>query len=105
MDYEAKRIVVCLRYGIGDVVMELPVLDALRAAVPRAVGGTDIDCPHRNTPSLHPPGRWAAHRCLVAERGCIERASVEDAVASARRALAGATRRRPRTLPARAPGA
>ncbi len=36
MDYEARRILVCLRYGIGDVVMELPVLDALRAAVPRA---------------------------------------------------------------------
>ena len=36
MDYEARRILVCLRYGIGDVVMELPVLDALRSALPRA---------------------------------------------------------------------
>ena len=32
----AGRILVCLRYGIGDVVMQLPALEALRAAVPRA---------------------------------------------------------------------
>jgi ADP-heptose:LPS heptosyltransferase len=36
MDYDAQRILVCLRYGIGDVVMELPVLNVLRRAVPDA---------------------------------------------------------------------
>lgn len=36
MDFGAKRVLVCLRYGIGDVVMELPVLSALRAALPGA---------------------------------------------------------------------
>lgn len=30
------RILVCLRYGIGDIVMQTPVLAALRAAYPRA---------------------------------------------------------------------
>jgi hypothetical protein len=32
----ARRILVCLRYGIGDVVMQFPILDALRQAVPDA---------------------------------------------------------------------
>jgi ADP-heptose:LPS heptosyltransferase len=32
----AKRILLCLRYGIGDVVMELPLLDALRRTAPNA---------------------------------------------------------------------
>lgn len=33
-DYAARNILVCLRYGIGDVVMETPVLRALRRALP-----------------------------------------------------------------------
>lgn len=32
----ARRILVCLRYGIGDLVMQLPALEALRAAAPQA---------------------------------------------------------------------
>ncbi len=37
MDFSGlRRILVCLRYGIGDVVMETPVLLALRRAAPRA---------------------------------------------------------------------
>lgn len=32
----ARSIVFCLRYGIGDVVMETPILDALRGAAPAA---------------------------------------------------------------------
>ena len=36
MDFDAKRILVCLRYGIGDLVMETPVLQALRVGVPEA---------------------------------------------------------------------
>jgi ADP-heptose:LPS heptosyltransferase len=32
----AKQLLVCLRYGIGDVVMELPLLDTLRKTVPSA---------------------------------------------------------------------
>jgi ADP-heptose:LPS heptosyltransferase len=36
MNYDARRVLLCLRYGIGDVVMELPVIEALRAALPRA---------------------------------------------------------------------
>ncbi|MGH9628385.1 MAG: glycosyltransferase family 9 protein [Bryobacteraceae bacterium] len=32
----ARNMLVCLRYGIGDVVMQLPVLDALRRAAPEA---------------------------------------------------------------------
>ncbi len=31
-----RHILLCLRYGIGDVVMELPALDALRQAAPQA---------------------------------------------------------------------
>ena len=33
---EARSILVCLRYGIGDVVMQLPTLKALRHAAPEA---------------------------------------------------------------------
>jgi ADP-heptose:LPS heptosyltransferase len=33
----AERVLVCLRWGIGDLVMELPLLTALRGHVPRAV--------------------------------------------------------------------
>ncbi|MBE0597182.1 MAG: glycosyltransferase family 9 protein [Desulfuromonadales bacterium] len=32
----AHKILLCLRYGIGDLVMELPALDAVRAATPGA---------------------------------------------------------------------
>lgn len=32
----SKRILVCLRHGIGDVVMELPILHGLRQAAPQA---------------------------------------------------------------------
>lgn len=31
-----RRVLVCLRYGIGDVVMETPVLESLRGALPAA---------------------------------------------------------------------
>ncbi len=70
-----------------------------------AAGATPVECPHLNTRSLHPPGCWAADRCLVAEHGCIHRTSVDDVVLAAQRALSGATRRLPRVLPAMAPGA
>lgn len=33
----ARKILLCLRYGIGDLVMELPALDALRRAAPKAL--------------------------------------------------------------------
>ena len=33
---EARRILLCLRYGIGDLVMETPALDALRREAPAA---------------------------------------------------------------------
>lgn len=33
---DAHRILICLRYGIGDLIMELPVIDALRSAAPTA---------------------------------------------------------------------
>jgi ADP-heptose:LPS heptosyltransferase len=33
---DARHILVCLRYGIGDVVMQFPILEALRHAVPKA---------------------------------------------------------------------
>jgi ADP-heptose:LPS heptosyltransferase len=36
MDLNASNILLCLRYGIGDLVMELPALDRLREALPRA---------------------------------------------------------------------
>ncbi|RJP19820.1 MAG: hypothetical protein C4520_12080 [Candidatus Abyssobacteria bacterium SURF_5] len=32
----ARRILLCLRYGIGDFVMETPVLQALRESSPHA---------------------------------------------------------------------
>lgn len=70
-----------------------------------AAGGEDILCPHRNTHSLHPPACWVGDRCLIADDGCILRTNVEDVVATALAALAGATRRRQRSLPAMAPGA
>jgi len=36
MDLQASNILLCLRYGIGDLVMELPVLDRLREVLPQA---------------------------------------------------------------------
>lgn len=33
---DAQHILICLRYGIGDLVMELPVLDTLRRVAPKA---------------------------------------------------------------------
>lgn len=36
MDHDARRVLLCMRYGIGDVVMELPVLESLRRALPQA---------------------------------------------------------------------
>jgi ADP-heptose:LPS heptosyltransferase len=36
MDLQASNILLCLRYGIGDLVMELPVLDRLREVLPKA---------------------------------------------------------------------
>ncbi len=36
MDLQASNILLCLRYGIGDLVMELPLLDRLREALPHA---------------------------------------------------------------------
>jgi hypothetical protein len=33
---DARNLLVCLRYGIGDVVMQFPMLDALRRAVRHA---------------------------------------------------------------------
>jgi ADP-heptose:LPS heptosyltransferase len=35
-DYPSRNVLLCLRYGIGDVVMETPVLRALRATLPEA---------------------------------------------------------------------
>lgn len=34
--HDARRVLVCLRYGIGDLVMQLPALSALRDALPEA---------------------------------------------------------------------
>ncbi len=70
-----------------------------------AVGGEHIDCPYRNTRSLHPPGCWGTDRCLIADDGCIHRVAVDEVVAVAERALAGAVRRTTRSLPVVAPGA
>ncbi|MCL5279814.1 MAG: glycosyltransferase family 9 protein [Planctomycetes bacterium] len=36
MDFQASNILLCLRYGIGDLVMELPLLDRLREVLPEA---------------------------------------------------------------------
>lgn len=33
---DARRVLLCLRYGIGDVIMELPALQLLRGRLPRA---------------------------------------------------------------------
>ena len=33
---DARRLLVCLRYGIGDMIMEIPVLQTLRETAPRA---------------------------------------------------------------------
>lgn len=33
-DYPARKVLLCLRYGIGDLVMQRPVLEALREALP-----------------------------------------------------------------------
>ncbi len=70
-----------------------------------AVGGEGIECPYRNTHSLHPAGCWGSDRCLIAEEGCIHRVTVEEVVAVAERALGGALRRATRSLPVVAPGA
>jgi ADP-heptose:LPS heptosyltransferase len=34
--FETRKILLCLRYGIGDLIMETPALDALRRAAPEA---------------------------------------------------------------------
>jgi len=36
MDANASNVLLCLRYGIGDLVMELPAIDRLRERPPRA---------------------------------------------------------------------
>ena len=36
MDAHASNILLCLRYGIGDLIMELPVIDRLREVLPQA---------------------------------------------------------------------
>lgn len=36
MDLHASNILLCLRYGIGDLIMELPILDRLREILPQA---------------------------------------------------------------------
>jgi ADP-heptose:LPS heptosyltransferase len=43
-----------------------------------SVGGEPIDCPHRNTGSLHPPECFGEGRCLLAKGGCIGRAREEE---------------------------
>lgn len=53
----------------------------------RTVGGRDIDCPHRNTRSLHPPGCWASSHCLIANHSCVDRVSVDDVIDAARAML------------------
>ncbi len=37
MELQASNILLCLRYGIGDLVMELPLLDRLREVLPHAI--------------------------------------------------------------------
>jgi ADP-heptose:LPS heptosyltransferase len=37
MDRRPSHVLVCLRYGIGDLVMELPAIDALRQSMPEAI--------------------------------------------------------------------
>ena len=36
MNCDARNILLCLRYGIGDLVMQLPVIERLREVMPRA---------------------------------------------------------------------
>lgn len=52
-----------------------------------AVGGRDIDCPHRNTGSLEPPGCWTSDHCLIAEHSCVRSAGVEAVRAALHRVI------------------
>ncbi len=56
---------------------------------PHASGlvGRGIVCPHRNTRSLQPPGCWDSPHCLIADRSCVWKVGVEDALSAVRRAL------------------
>ena len=36
MDVNASNVLLCLRYGIGDLITELPLIDRLRESLPEA---------------------------------------------------------------------
>lgn len=63
-----------------------------------SVGGEDVDCPHRNTGSLHPPACFPEGRCLRSGGGCIEEADAEE-VARALRQLLQRIQEAPRAVP------
>lgn len=67
----------------------VPEIFRPRAPNAHAVVARRIDCPYRNTRSLHPPGCWGSPRCLIAERSCVEAVPVDAALAAARDILAG----------------
>lgn len=64
-----------------------------------AVCAPDIVCPHREHPTLIPPRCWEGDRCLVADRGCIERTTVDDVLAALRRVIPELDRSRPHPRP------
>jgi ADP-heptose:LPS heptosyltransferase len=70
-------------------------------AAARSVGGEHIDCPHRNTRSLQPPGCWSTDRCLIAEEGCILDVDAATVLDTAICILSAATDRRPAAQPLR----
>lgn len=52
-----------------------------------AIGGTEVDCPHRKELSLHPPACWTSGHCLLGERSCVDRVEAGDVLAAAREAM------------------
>ena len=64
-----------------------PELYLPRSSPALPAGGEGVACPHRHPESLSPPDCWHVGRCLLGERSCIDRVSVDEVHARVERLL------------------